>query len=350
MTISEPSSPISTERVPACEVCGSERASVLHDGVVDTLFGAPLEWRYVTCEGCGTVRLDPRPEGPGFAQVYTPAYSTRKRAVPARGRGRLRRRIAAAVRGSILATMLAYPRPAVPGSSLLGAAGARIPFLRDPTVDSVMGIRFREGGRLLDVGCGVGQFLGTMTALGWNAVGTDTDERVVDICRERGLDARVGTLDENRFPDGHFDVVTMRHVIEHVPRPHLVLAEVARILRPGGQLVLITPNVTSLGHATFGRHWLGLDVSRHVNLFTPQSLVALLRTGGLTCESIDTNNRITYFVAKVSHANARCRLNAYTTRPPLASVLYARWMSVRTRFGLWRRRPIGEEMRVVATR
>jgi len=74
----------------------------------------------------------------------------------------------------------------------------------------------------------------------------------------------------------------------------------------------------------------GLDVSRHLNLFTPGSLGDLLGKAGLTCESIETNDRITYFVAKVSHANARYSVNAYVSRPPLASVLYARWLTVLT--------------------
>lgn len=350
MTAPESLSSVSTKRVPACEVCSSKAARVLYDGVVDTLFGAPLVWRFVVCEECETVRLDPRPEGSGSSRVYTPSYSARKSAIPSPRRPDLRRRISSALRRSILASVLGYGHAGLSGSRLLGFLGTLLPFLRNPAVDSVMGIRYLEGGRLLDVGCGVGQFLGTVVSLGWKATGIDTDERVVENCRQRGLDARVGTLEQQRFPDEHFDVVTMRHVIEHIPRPEVVLTEIARILKPGGRLVISTPNAASLGHTTFGRFWLGLDVSRHVNVFTPHSLVNLLGKAQLNCHSICTTDRITFFVAKISHANARYRINAYNARPPFASVLYAWWLVVRTRVALWRDRQIGDEIVAVATK
>lgn len=348
MTAPESLDRVSTERVPACEVCLSQAARVLYDEVVDTLFGAPLAWRFVVCQACETVRLDPRPEGSGYARVYTPSYSARKSAVPSRKPQGSRRRLTSVVRQSILATTLGYAYPDFAGSRLVGFFAARIPFLRNPTVDGVMGIPHQDGGQLLDIGCGVGQLLGSVASLGWKATGIDTDDRVVDICRQRGLDARVGSLEQHRFPAEHFDVVTMRHVLEHVPRPDLLLTEIVRILKPGGRLVIVTPNVASLGHATFGRFWLGLDVSRHVNLFTPRSLIDLLGRSRLTCQSIETTDRITFFVAKISHANARYRINAYTARAPIASLLYARWLAVRTRVGLWRNDQIGEEILAVA--
>jgi 2-polyprenyl-3-methyl-5-hydroxy-6-metoxy-1,4-benzoquinol methylase len=350
MTAPESLSSVSTERVPACEVCSSTAARVLYDGVVDTLWGVPLAWRFVVCEECETVRLDPRPDGSGLSHAYPPSYSARKSAIPSPKRQGLRRRISSAVRRSILASALGYGRAGFTGSGLVGFLGTLLPFLRNPAVDSVMGIRYLEGGRLLDVGCGVGQFLGTLVSLGWNATGIDTDERVLESCRQRGLDARVGTLEQQRFPDEYFDIVTMRHVIEHIPRPGLVLAEIARILKPGGRLVITTPNAASLSHTKLGRFWMGLDAPRHVNIFTPPSLVNLLGKAQLKSHSICTTARMTFFLGKLSHANARYRINAYTSRPPFASVLYARWLVVRTRVGLWRDKQIGDEIVAVATK
>ena len=350
MTAPESLSSVGTERVPACEVCSSKRATVLYDEVVDGFFDAPLAWRFVVCDECETVRLDPRPEGSGLSSVYTPSYSARKAATPSPKRSGLRRRISSAVRRSILASALGYRHAGFAGSRLLGFLGAHVPFLRNRAVDSAMGIRYLEGGRLLDIGCGVGQFLGTVVSLGWNATGIDTDERVVESCRQRGLDARVGTLEEQRFPDEHFDVVTMRHVIEHVPKPEGLLTEIARILKPGGRLVITTPNAASLGHAKLGRFWMGLDAPRHLNVFTPDSLVNLLGRANLECHSISTTDRVTFFLAKISHANARYRINAYRSRPPFASVLYARWLAVRTRVALWRDKQIGDEILAVATK
>ncbi len=102
-------------------------------------------------------------------------------------------------------------------------------------------------GRLLDVGCAIGIFLAIAQNAGWQVAGVDVSEYAVRRAREMfSVDARHGALDQAGFPDGHFDVVTMWDVIEHVEDPVALLRDAARVLKPGGLLLVNTPNEAAL--------------------------------------------------------------------------------------------------------
>jgi ubiquinone/menaquinone biosynthesis C-methylase UbiE len=99
-------------------------------------------------------------------------------------------------------------------------------------------------GRLLDVGTGFGFFLALAGEAGWRAVGVDPDAGAVGYARVRlGVDARVGTLPAQRFPDASVDLVTFWNVLECVPDPLATLRAAHRVLAPGGRLFLRTQNL-----------------------------------------------------------------------------------------------------------
>jgi SAM-dependent methyltransferase len=128
-------------------------------------------------------------------------------------------------------------------------------------------------GRLLDVGCGDGTMLARLRRLGWAGEGTEVDPEAAAHARTRhGLVVHLGPLETLRFPDGTFDAVVMNHVVEHVHDPIALLRECRRILGPGGQLRVVTPNPRSLGHRTFGTNWHHLDPPRHLHLFSRSTL------------------------------------------------------------------------------
>jgi SAM-dependent methyltransferase len=110
--------------------------------------------------------------------------------------------------------------------------------------------RTAEGGcatrRLLDVGCSKGHFLELAQASGWQAVGVELNPRAVEEARARGLDVRHGELPGLAFADASFDVVTLFDVIEHTAAPRALLAACHKALRPGGLLVVTTPDVGGL--------------------------------------------------------------------------------------------------------
>jgi len=138
-------------------------------------------------------------------------------------------------------------------------------------------------GKLLDVGCGRGNFLAAMTKLGFSVYGTELTDASAARSRRKFPD-RVFTGDVTalKLEDSSFHKVTLWHVVEHLRDPALVLREVWRILKPGGRVVLAQPNIESLQAAIGGPKWFHLDTPRHLFHFSPRSLRHLLREAGFT--------------------------------------------------------------------
>ena len=152
--------------------------------------------------------------------------------------------------------------------------------------------RYVKSGRLLDVGCAMGFLLDEARRRGWQTQGVDLSEFASNYARaELGLPVFTGLLRDARYPDGHFDAVVMDDVIEHVGDPEAELAEVRRILRPGGVVLLHTPNADSFSYRVSGRHWVHLKPGEHLVYFSPRTLTALLEKLG--------------FQTKESHASGK---------------------------------------------
>jgi SAM-dependent methyltransferase len=140
----------------------------------------------------------------------------------------------------------------------------------------------RHPGRVLDVGCGDGDFLADLRRLGWEGYGTEFSEVACELTRARGINVRQGSLRSAGFPDRFFDVVTIWHVLEHLPEPAAELAEARRILRDDGLLVLEVPNSGCLTFQLCQERWWPLDIPRHLQHFTPATLARLLDRSGFT--------------------------------------------------------------------
>jgi len=143
--------------------------------------------------------------------------------------------------------------------------------------------RHKRRGHLLDVGCAAGVFLRQMRASGhWQVTGVEVSEYPAQIARERyGLDVRLGTLEQAAFPTDTFDAITLWDVLEHLHDPVASLRELVRILKPDGILIVRVPNLRSWDAELFGESWAGLDAPRHLYLFTPDTVRAMLTAAGL---------------------------------------------------------------------
>jgi 2-polyprenyl-3-methyl-5-hydroxy-6-metoxy-1,4-benzoquinol methylase len=142
---------------------------------------------------------------------------------------------------------------------------------------------FVPGGKLLEIGCANGAYLTLMRNAGWNVYGIEIEAAAARYAREElSLNVRNDTADVALadFPDNHFEAVTMWHVLEHMYDPSAVLAEIYRVLKPGGVFMLEVPNVNSLPASWFGEVWFPLEIPRHLYHFTPQTLTAMLTKGG----------------------------------------------------------------------
>jgi SAM-dependent methyltransferase len=137
-------------------------------------------------------------------------------------------------------------------------------------------------GRVLDVGCGRGLLLRAFRQKGCEVTGTEFSDDACRYAREvPGIPVRVGLLEQLRFPDNSYDVVVMWHVLEHISDPRPTLAEVVRILRPGGIFLVGVPNFGSPEAQLTKADWFHLDIPRHLSHHTPESLKAALAAAGL---------------------------------------------------------------------
>jgi 2-polyprenyl-3-methyl-5-hydroxy-6-metoxy-1,4-benzoquinol methylase len=185
---------------------------------------------------------------------------------------------------SYLAQKYGYRSPETPG--IPGTMLYFFPLRRAAADASIRYLRAVSNGRVLDVGCGSGEWLATMRELGWAVDGLDFDANAVRIARQTGLNVRCGALEEQGYADGAFDAVTLNHVVEHLPDPIATLRECARVLKKGGNLVLATPNIASLSHKIYKNDWRGLEPPRHLHIFSPAAMRKALELAGFRDISI----------------------------------------------------------------
>lgn len=140
--------------------------------------------------------------------------------------------------------------------------------------------RWIPPGRLLDAGCGTGTLLEVARERGWNASGVDPSAASVARVREMGFVATEGNIEDLDLAPASMDAVTLMQVLEHVPDPRPLLAACRRVLRPGGALVVATPNPESLLARVKRERFNYWIPPMHVAWYTPGALERLLRASG----------------------------------------------------------------------
>ena len=271
---------VELEIVERCDLCGSTESTPLFESR-DRLHRLPGSFGIVRCDGCGCVRLSPRPTKEHLARYYPgedylphrPGGFTQGDA--SRTMGGVRD----AVRDEVL-RKLGYPKPqhrwVRPFTTL-----AHRPLLRRVAFGWQGFPPFVPNGRALDIGSGNGFFLALLRHHGWEVQGLDLSESAAETTRRVfGIDVHVCEVTDESYRPGQFDFVHMSHVIEHVDSPTATLARVAELVKPGGLLYIETPNVASLGARIWGPRWFALDSPRHLWLFTPDTLVRALEVAG----------------------------------------------------------------------
>ena len=270
------------EYLERCPVCGCNQRKIAVDNAVDNVsFCASGTWKLWSCNACGSAYLNPRPNGTSIHLAYSDYYThlgeAKKDDYASLSVWRkLRRRL---VNGY---TNWRYSTSAVPASSI----GILVIFVLWP-YKLRLDREYRHlprcpkgGGTLLDVGCGNGSFLKQAHSCGWNIVGVDPDPKAVANGLAQGLEVFLGGIERFVERESAFDVITLNHVIEHVHDPVDLLRRCIRLLKPGGQLWLETPNIKSVGFEVFERNWRGLEAPRHLVLFNSDSLHSALASAG----------------------------------------------------------------------
>jgi 2-polyprenyl-3-methyl-5-hydroxy-6-metoxy-1,4-benzoquinol methylase len=133
-----------------------------------------------------------------------------------------------------------------------------------------------QGRKLLDVGCGQGQFVHTAIKQGWDASGIDLSQSAIAICKTVGVPCEIEDFFSANLKPNSYDLLTLFEVIEHVPNPGKFIDRTYDLLKPGGILYLTTPNFDSADRLAQGREWPAIDLE-HIILFNPEGLANLVR-------------------------------------------------------------------------
>lgn len=149
-------------------------------------------------------------------------------------------------------------------------------------------------GRLLDIGCGYGQFLLACRQRGWQVAGVELGAAACARAREAGLEVFCGTLAQAGYPENNFDVVTLWNVLDHLAEPLAEVREIRRVLRPGGLICFRVPNAVFHLRVKGVLRLLGVLGVRDVTTFhlislTPRTARLLLERGGFTAVRVENS-------------------------------------------------------------
>ena len=246
MTLKKGPSPFPTTYEPvSCDLCGADNPVPVLVGP-DRQLGGQEQFTLVRCCHCGLIYQSPQPTDLGsyYPQSYAPFGQVQQKAT-----------------SRISAYLQARDEQAL--RRLIGWAG-----------------------RVLEVGCATGDYLLMLRQRGWEVTGLEPSDHAAAIARQRGLDVRTGVLLDAHLPAEAFDLVLLRHVLEHVPSPSATLSEIHRLLAPHGKVSVLVPNYDSLERTLCGPYWHGYDLPRHLFTFAPRTLTAMMERAGLYVQRI----------------------------------------------------------------
>lgn len=255
----------------------SAKAPVVYRECKDYVERISGAWNYRRCAACGSVWMDPQPDAEEIPGFYDGYYTHAAGANPITSRLGLRfGRFRAAVLAASLQNDFAYN---VDGIASLPARPAWVPrrLGRKAASRAIRFLAAKPGGRLLDVGCGNGDFMAWMRCLGWEVEGIEMDSKAASVARGRDLTVYQASMEDAPIGDDRFDAITLSHVLEHVRNPAATLHRLYGVLRVGGLLVSISPNPRDPLALWYGKYWRGLEPPRHLALPSPAALRTLVR-------------------------------------------------------------------------
>ena len=205
------------------------------------------EFRIMACSGCRGGFALPRSGFAPLEQIYGPAFVER------------------------------YSQGVMPGKELIRWRYERL-------TRRLEGRRGRPTGgstrRVLDIGCASGGLLAEFRSDGWEVQGVEVSPELADRTRARGIPVTVGDVASVEMPAGSFDLITMSHVIEHLPDPLATLARCARWLRGTGMIAVETPNWRGIGALVRRAQWAQITPPVHLSYLGPRAFRRMARRAG----------------------------------------------------------------------
>jgi SAM-dependent methyltransferase len=277
-----------------CNLCGSDQYHKRFSKSDQSFFNGQ-ELSVVSCLKCGLQYLNPRPKPIEMAAVYSTNYkycdvSSEKSPRPRTGIKKIQKSISKTLNRWIMEDYYGYPRKTPEGIFAYFRKWVLLPEMINQRLRRKDIFPYQGEGKLLDVGCGPGANIARFLEYGWDAYGVDVSEIAVVHARKR-LGNRIfhGDLFSQEFNSGSFDLILFRHSLEHVHDPVGILKEAHRILRDGGLLVLLLPNIGSWEAKLFSKWWVALELPWHLYHFDRPSLRAVLEKSGFQCVRIRTS-------------------------------------------------------------
>lgn len=186
--------------------------------------------------------------------------------------------------------------------------------------------KFRKPGKLLDIGIGTGLFLKLAKSHRWKLTGIDISHYAVEkVKKELKINVIKQELENAHFKTNSFDVVNMRHTIEHVKYPLRVLGEIYRILKPDGLICIATPNSQGIHTKMYERTWPHWDFKHHLSFFSKDSLRKLVENCGFEILELSTEE-LTIYNSIRAIAN-KIGIPIDFTKPSSLSFLFDRFLA-----------------------
>lgn len=161
-------------------------------------------------------------------------------------------------------------------------------------------------GSLLDIGAGTGEFLLTCKNNGWNVTGIEPSEKAKSIAQKKGIGMET-SLQE--LESHSFDVITMWHVLEHVPDLEQQLNELKRLLKPNGTLIVAVPNFNSYDAKVYQSYWAAFDVPIHLWHFSKTAIQKLFAEKNMKLHKVLPMVFDSFYVALLSEKYKNGKMN-----------------------------------------
>jgi 2-polyprenyl-3-methyl-5-hydroxy-6-metoxy-1,4-benzoquinol methylase len=161
-------------------------------------------------------------------------------------------------------------------------------------------------GSILDIGAGTGDFLSVAKENGWHTIGVEPSEKAKAIAKKKGV-SFVGETSE--LENQSFDVISMWHVLEHVPNLENQIKELKRLLKPNGTLIVAVPNFKSFDAKHYGKFWAAYDVPIHFWHFSKMAIKMLFEKEAMSLEKVLPMKFDSFYVSLLSEKYKTGKMN-----------------------------------------
>lgn len=154
-----------------------------------------------------------------------------------------------------------------------------------------------EKGSVLDLGAGTGDFLNAAKENGWAIIGVEPNAQAAKLAAKKEIELHK-SLDD--LGDKLFDVITLWHVLEHLPDLETQIKNLQRLLKPNGYLIVAVPNFRSYDAKYYGQFWAAFDVPRHLWHFSKPAIYRLFLKENMFVEKVIPMKFDSYYVSMLS--------------------------------------------------